>query len=235
MSRLNIHGPAKHGRQAEQLRHAPTEDLAALYFTEKLSCIEIASRYDITATAVAARLRRAGYQLRSCRDSQLESAKRRTPSQRMDRVRAAHQRIPLAREERGEFDSPVERRLHGLIKRAGPFTIQKAIGRYSVDMATDSIAVEISGGRWNGRRSSRERTDYILNAGFHVIEIVCDRGHGFHPIAAHQVVAVMDLLKWLPPTIRQYWVIWGSGEFLSSRQMQSDDRPSVTARYATLD
>jgi len=82
-------------------------------------------------------------------------------------------KIAITREQRQIGIERAERILADKLRKYGlTITLQKAIGRYNVDIAIHegSIAVEIFGGHWHGhgRHAARfrKRFDYLLNSGW---------------------------------------------------------------------
>ena len=104
-------------------------------------------------------------------------------------------------------------------------TPQKAVGPYNLDIAVHQppIAVEIafSSNPFSSRpRHHRERTEYLLNAGWHVCYILVNRMHPLRIQAAQNIITWAQLLSCNETNRRQYRVIRGDGEFVSSLSNQ---------------
>lgn len=170
---------------------------------------------------------------------------RRTPaSQRRRQAESAHaarkgRRATLGelevrarnRERDGRYGSDGEKLLAHLLEERGFYPLpQKAIGKYSVDMAaTETIAVEVLGGNWHAtRRTHVVRTPHILDAGWHLIMVWNHKGTG--PItagAADYIATFAEEIRWQPTLGSQYRVVSGDGELLAARSADSDEFPLV--------
>lgn len=125
---------------------------------------------------------------------------------------------------------------------------QKAIGPYNCDIAIGSIAVEVFGGHWhwNGEHLSRteERFRYIMNSGYDIIVVSFSKSFPFSESSANYLVSYIQELCSNPPSIRQYRVIWGAGEFISGGCIDdknisinppfTNSRDSSTGRYKRI-
>lgn len=127
-------------------------------------------------------------------------------------------KVAIGRERNGTHISDAERMLCGwLIDRGITPAQQKAIGSYNVDIAFDSIAVEVFGGGWHGygahaQRSSK-RFKYILDQGWSVVVIwVYDRDCPLGVAAADYLVSYRQQVRSDPSLIGQYRVILGNGQ-----------------------
>jgi very-short-patch-repair endonuclease len=115
-------------------------------------------------------------------------------------------------------------------------TLQKAIGKYNVDLAWDSIAVEIYGGAWHnsGRHAGRfqERTHYILDSGYHLVIIWIIKSANFllSPNAADYLIAFAESTRANPTLPSQYRVIRGTGDLLIQGCAQDNDFPMKLTR-----
>ena len=198
-------------------------EYARLYFEEGLSSIEIGERFSVAPTGVTAMLKRHGYTLRTNADALQLWHDKASQADRNERVKEAHKAVPIKRAQRANSESVTEERLYNLLKGVEPLTKQRLIGSFNVDMATDTVSVEVSGGSFDGCRSALDRTRSILDAGFHMIEIVCSKSYPFHAASAQQVIAFFEHTKRLPARIREYRVVRGSGELLSVQRLYSDD------------
>jgi very-short-patch-repair endonuclease len=125
--------------------------------------------------------------------------------------------------------SPAEEALANALRNQGVEVVQqKAIGPYNVDVAADSVAVEILGGQWHRARRHGKRLRHILDAGWDVIYIWVD-GVRFPlgPGAAEYVIAHLQFRNGNPAAPRCYRVIRGTGEFLTGGGPDSDHLPDI--------
>ena len=179
-----------------------------------------------------------------------EAAAIMTPEQRKDRAFMAniaasrpqtlqHRiNIAISREINQSGVSDEERSLAENI--SVPTVLQKAIGKYNVDiLANGTVAVELFGGLWHerGRHAERhaERFEYILNAGFDVIIIWSVDGHRVTPSAIDgHVVSLTKFRERNPSAFRQCRVIWGTGElwgvFCKKHAYETSSVPSFRHR-----
>ena len=112
---------------------------------------------------------------------------------------------------------------------------QKAVGRYNVDLATSSVAVEIFGGGWHAygehRRRAEKRLDYILDQGWNLLIIWASANrYPLSAAAADQVVAFTKETRRNPATRGQNRVIWGDGKVASSGSLDVTDLALVPSR-----
>lgn len=115
---------------------------------------------------------------------------------------------------------------------------QTAVGPYNCDLTTDAVAVEIWGGYWHfyGAHAARneERFRYILNAGWNVIILGVTGRYPLNESVADYVVAEIERLRSNPPSIREYRMIWGAGDFTSGGRLDDNKlsfvRPLVRPR-----
>ena len=105
-----------------------------------------------------------------------------------------------------------------LRERGYPCTLQKAIGRYNVDLALDEVpvAVEIFGGYWHthARHATRfrKRFDHILDAGWFPV-IVWTRGNCPVQIGAiDYIIALAERVNRGETVPRQEFMIRGNGK-----------------------
>lgn len=115
---------------------------------------------------------------------------------------------------------------------------QTAVGPYNCDLTTDSVAVEIWGGYWHfyGEHAARneERFRYILNSGWNVIILGITAKFPLSESVADYVVSEIQRLRRNPPSIREYRMIWGAGDFTSGGSLDDDKlsfvRPLIRPR-----
>lgn len=105
---------------------------------------------------------------------------------------------------------------------------QHVVGKYNIDFAleADRIAVEIVTGGGNERVAAgrRERIEYLLDRGWHVVEVMLiGRCRGIVTAdAAQYVVALAKLASGQPSGKGHHWMIWGDGQPYAARRRHVD-------------
>lgn len=105
-----------------------------------------------------------------------------------------------------------------LAVRGCEFTQQAAIGKYNVDFALEvpGVAVEIvsGGGKGNTYRTRPQRLEYILDQGWHVVEVMVAAPWEGGPVggSADYVVALAKLTSGQPSGRGHHWMVWGDGQ-----------------------
>jgi very-short-patch-repair endonuclease len=145
---------------------------------------------------------------------------KRTDADLCKRALGKEQSAKLYRAERALQDWLTER---GLVT-----TPQKAVGKYNIDLAAFPVAVELFGGGWHahGRHRARldERTRYLFDEGWHLYIIwTHSRSHPLLPEIADDIVSFSQIASCDPSARREYRVVWGDGEFLSSGYSDDDE------------
>jgi hypothetical protein len=198
----------------------------------------ISQRLGIARNVIRRVLERHGVHVRSSSEAGLVRASKMDPESRQAQSAAAHDAVrgtspspamlverAHRREVKGRFHSEAEATMFGWLTERGLEPIpQKAIGKYSVDLAVHPIAVEILGGGWHAYKPMYSiRTPYILNVGWHLAFVWDFEGRSaLTEHAADSVVAFLDEVRRHPPTVGQYRVIAGDGELLATGG--ADDR-----------
>lgn len=150
------------------------------------------------------------------------------PDGRKDRARAANLAASRSQtlDHRIKIANSRERNQSGVTKDerflsdnlSVPTVLQKAVGKYNVDiMADNTIAMELFGGLWHqrGRHALRhvERFEHIFDSGFDVLIIWSVENHPIIPKSVNgHVVSMLKFRKRNPTAFRQCRVIWGTGE-----------------------
>ena len=117
-------------------------------------------------------------------------------------------------------------------------TAQKAIGKYSVDLAWEPIAVEIhradciAGPRERGRFF--QRMEHILDGGWSLAIVVWTPEIPLSVVAAENVISWSEPIRSNPPDRGQYRVIWGDGKLLSAGDHDTDELARIWPNRATL-
>jgi hypothetical protein len=216
------------------------EQLAADYRRGE-SVKSIAQRAGVSCDAIRSRLVSQGVTLRSTSEQGRIYSASLTPEQRRDRAAAANaaargSTVPAHRlaqraitlKERG-WDGPHvsqgDRDLGALLAARGLQAVpQQAIGPYNVDLALSPVAVEVHGGSWHRSNAAaeREREDYILDAGWHLLIFWTTSDYPLQPRGADEVAAYVDLARSDPSLPREKRVIRGNGQLTAAYEAQPD-------------
>src|SRR5882724_4312219 len=216
---------------------ASVAELSKLYFDDGLSANQVGEKVGIGGETVRKRLRNAGFTLRPVTEARnlrawrMGDVERRLTFSGDSRM----ERQALSKQQRAQFRRklpPGETKLLNLLQARGltDLTAQKAVGIYNMDFATDTIGIEVIGGRYKptGFASSAERIYHILKSEFHLIELLYREPlDPFEEIACDQMIAFFESTKLLPPSIREYRMIGGSGQLMAIFQINLDNSPAV--------
>lgn len=146
------------------------------------------------------------------------------------RTEASLEAFAAARERKGIGKrSPAEVELGKMLRAQGlDITHEKAVGKYNVDIATSSVAVEVLGGGWHGVKPHGERLRHLLNRGWDVIYIwVNPIDFPLGPEAAQYVIAHAKFRERNPSMARCYRVIRGTGQFIAGGSADGDNIPDI--------
>jgi very-short-patch-repair endonuclease len=155
-----------------------------------------------------------------------------TPEQRQAMTASAHRAVKgmtrtekdlcqraATRERLGQGISRSEAYLSELLSERGhTVTLQKAIGRYNVDLALHAapVAVEVFGGHWHssGRHAARfrQRNEYILDAGWRLVYIWVTRPYPLESCAVEQIISLAESLRRGESVGREELMIYGNGQ-----------------------
>lgn len=193
----------------------------------------LSAELGIGREAFAGNLRRHGIPRRDQSEAEFVKWSQMSDRERRQQVAAAHastrgkpypeRRARLAaktRERTAVKATAGERRLNAwLTERGFTTTMQKAVGRYNLDIAIHepAVAVEVFGGGWHTGddhiRRFPKRTKYILDQGWHVVIVWTDgRRYPLSRAAAEYIVGFCDFVGRDPAAPRQYRVILGDGQ-----------------------
>ncbi len=121
-----------------------------------------------------------------------------------------------------------------LAQRGIAFTMQKAVGRYNIDIAIHEppIAIEIDGERHHFTEAavahSLQRSEFLLSCGWRLIEIRLKAvRYLLRESTADYVVSLIEAARNNEPLWSEHCVIWGNGDAISGIKDQSNDRPIV--------
>lgn len=198
----------------------------------------LAKELNISRCAFRTQLLNAGIKPRTQSESEAIKWKRMTASQREKQVAAAHnaargREVPFdelcmrAKKREGNLAYNVSHNeliLGNWLKEIGiPVIHNFAVGPYNCDIGTGSIIVEVWGGHWHPKPIDTERTKYILDSGYSVLIIDVDkRNFPITRAVTEYVVSLNNIARTDPASIRQYWMIRGSGELIF-RRFNSDN------------
>lgn len=192
----------------------------------------IAKSLGVSRSVVKRNLLACGIARRGQSEAETLKWSRMTPEQRRVQVAAAHDAVrdtPQSEEHRCKIASGcerllsnvsrIDRRCYAMLESCGlKPVLNKAIGRYNVDVALpeSSIAVEIFGGYWHAAGSHatrfRKRFNYILDAGWTPVIIWVSRDYPLEFGAIEYIAALPERMR-LDESLRsQEHVIRGDGE-----------------------
>lgn len=224
-------------------------DLDALYarYQSGASSKVLADEIGVDAGTLRKAFKRCGFDIRSLSEARALEMGQLTPEGRLERTEAAHkavrgskqsleflERRALGVEQAGvihpEFERPFFEMFHQVSREAFGVAPQKAISKYNVDFAVETVAVELFGGTWHnyGRHAQRfqARVKEILNRGFHLVVIWVEEP--LYPLtieAVNYVIAWAEFARRNPTAIRQYRVIKGNGKLMVAGCAECDHFP----------
>lgn len=141
----------------------------------------------------------------------------------LDRRAAAHERALLK-------VSPVALTFRDMLSTRGlPAILEKAAGRYNIDIAAGRIAVEVHRYSFNPlgptRLRERKRTHYLCNRGWLVCYVWVRPADSFllTDNAADYVVALAEAAERTPSLAGEYRVVRGSGELFATGRGDGDE------------
>jgi len=223
----------------------PSSDIVGRYIAGQ-SELELASSFGVSRSVIARILRESNILRHSSSEANTFRFQRMTSEQRKEIIKNAHNAIrgkpashermckaAITREISGFTRSETEIMLSNWLSQRGIVTIpQKAVDKYNIDLAIDSIlGIEILGGSWHQSKPKHiERTRYILNAGWNMLFIWVYNRSQFQPtIVTNYIITYLDKLSRNPSTACQYRVIRGDGkEFV--RGSVNDDNISIVPK-----
>jgi very-short-patch-repair endonuclease len=141
------------------------------------------------------------------------------------------QKRAKAKQERGLCDSPLEVGFRDLLRERGlVLQPQVAIGRYNTDFAIDTVAVEVRGGGHDLRAWTRlhKRLKHFCDAGYTCLVFAFNsRSWLLSSETADYAHTVINEARRNPPNVSEYRVIWGAGDFVFTRSVDSDNLSCV--------
>ncbi|MDO8681853.1 MAG: hypothetical protein Q7N50_00015, partial [Armatimonadota bacterium] len=114
--------------------------------------------------------------------------------------------------------------------------LQQAIDRYNIDIGLLPIAVELctSSGNPFNRVLDRQKTEYLMNRGIHVLYIICSVRHFLQPRITDDIVTFLNQANADPSPIGQYRVIRGCGELAAGGRGNLDNVAFIPAPYCAF-
>ena len=223
----------------------PTRELVRLY-TEGTSEKALAARFAVSRTVIKRNLTEAGVERRNKSAAMYTRMAQASPEERQRLSAAAHDavrgkpqtldhRMKRARtvEALGKMQ-PTEQAAKRILEARGITSVpQKAIGPYNCDLGCAPVAVEIFGGNWHftGLHMARtpKRLRYMMDEGWHVLMIVVSRQFPITGEVADYAVSWIQERRSNPAMVREYRVVRGAGQLISSGCAEDDDVSIVSA------
>lgn len=211
----------------------------------------LSREHQVSRGTIARVLRDAKIERRGMSDAQKTLNAQRSDVDKRSQVQAAHKaarlrRVPeiqklrhaLTIEQAGRSGSEAERSLLEMLEAKGQCVgVERAVGPYNVDLSLLPVAVEVLGGGFHGVKARhRERTPYILDAGWHLVMVWAYEGaSALGEGAAEYLVTFVDEVRRHPPATSQYRVISGQGKLLAARSREDNEFPLEPPPRGRLD
>lgn len=225
---------------------ADTKDAVRRYLAGE-SSETLAAEYGVTRPTVRAAVRRAGHEPRTRREAAVarmlrdlgRHAAMQTKAHDAIRGRAMHESAlesrslsrQRSRSQVGRGEDELARWLMDRGLRTEP---QRAVGRYNLDLAVRSTALEVhSFKRSPLTRPHLERIKYLTDRGWHVVYVWVTEAHPLQEAVADEVVAFLEGPGFDPATPGQYRVVRGCGELVASGCGDVDHWAGVRTPYST--
>jgi very-short-patch-repair endonuclease len=220
----------------------PDKEIAERFLAGE-SVKALAESYGVSRGPIAVRLKHQGIEPRSQSEAMKLRMSRMTPEERLALAAPSHRaarrkhteeeraKMALSRERNRTHVSPGEEMLEAwLAERGIVATPQKAVGRYNIDLAVGTIAVEIFGGGWHGyghhKATSLKRFRYLLDRGWTVVVVWLNAVRfPLTPAVADYLVTFVEQARRDPSLRGQYRVIRGDGQEMPVR---GDDLHELT-------
>jgi very-short-patch-repair endonuclease len=224
----------------------PDDEIVRLYI-EGHSANSLAKQFDVSRTAIRNRIDAAEVPMRGSTDANRLLAEQTPIDEHRRRIKFAQDAIrgkpmPLAqqikaartRQEREISVSPTEALLKNWLTMRGVECIaQQAIGPYNVDIGAAPVAVEIFGGGWHASKPKHaRRARYIFDQGWHLLFVWVNatRSPLVESVADYIISRLQDTRS-QPAATRQYWVIRGDGQELSTGSANDDEITLIIPGY----
>ena len=216
----------------------PTPDDLIPRYRGGESELALSKSYGISRIALRRMLVDGGAEIRGRSEAGKNRASKMTAEERKSQVSKAHDAVrgkaveesvlvkaAQARQMNPRPPSTGERKLLAMLRKRGLRPHREvAVGRYNVDLAVPGVAVEVLGGKWHGYKATHHRrTKAILDAGWHIIFVW---NHDRVPLdagAADYIVGFCEETGRHPSSVREYRVIRGDGELVSSGSADDDE------------
>lgn len=209
----------------------PNLDNLIQRYVDGESALKLANEIGVSDLVIRRRLKERGIVLRSRNAypphvEEAHAASRGRKASMGERIRRA-----ITRERLQCGTSRREDEFVAILEKWGiPFTRQKAIGPYNIDVALTEvpIAVEVSAGGGAPRRRAirRKRIEYILDRGWTLVEVkISGASAVFSPEVADHIIATADILRRNPSAPREYRMVRADGKLVSHRRRKTNSRP----------
>lgn len=243
---LTRNGIATPGRGCNRIE-LPVAEIVELY-NSGLHANELGRMFGVNRIVIERRLNEAGVQRRSPAEANRIMMAGRTREENIRNTLAANVAMrgkPQPIERQHKIAMGRERLLNHigndefilwelLWDRCVPFTPQKAVGQYNVDVAINEfpIAVEVFGGMWhaygNHARRFRHRFDYLLDRGWLPVIVWTDKANWpIGPGVVEYLASLIQVFRRNEPLVRQEHVIRGDGNICAIGKANLDYRAAV--------
>lgn len=234
----------RRGIEPRSRRIDPPTDAIARYLGGE-SELALASSCGVSRTTVRRWLKEAAIPIRGRSEAGVNRASHMTAEQRSQQAAAAHaavRGVPMSAsskrrraetmERLGRYGSDSEQSVAEFVEARGWKAIpQKAVGIYNVDLAVETVAVEVLGGEWHASKPGHsKRTKDILDAGWH-IAFIWDTPN--FPLeverAGDRLITFLERTRRSPAGSREYWVIRGDGQLVTAGTTENDSFAFIPA------
>lgn len=207
----------------------PLEEIGRLY-QSGVSELALARRFGVGRNVICVRLKHLGIARRSQREANVIVGATMPPAQRSRLAARFSARAGLSPSEESLVKRAVQRQrrmvnvspaeyilAEWLTARGLPSVPQQAVGRYNVDIALGSIAIEVYGGGWHFSKNHAGRYKYLFDHGWSIlIVVVAGKWSPLTEGAADDIHTFYQSVTAQPAQACQYRVIWGHGQLIAT-------------------
>lgn len=255
---LQAHGIDRISKHERSVAHIDRKEVERLHL-EGIGVGGIAERLNSSPSPITKILHDLGHKPRNRTEQQFARMARTDSDARKKLVakaneaargrKASSQELVKRAQARSRIVSAYETKLAAALRDRGvAFSTQTPIGPYNCDFTIGSIAVEVWGGGWhftgNHAAVCEKRFHYIANAGYSIIVLCVDKRRPVTAQVADNLIREIELASNNPASVRQYRMIWGAGEFATTRSLDDDHftieppftrtRDARTGRYKAI-